>query len=582
MDRETMTNEENYCFDVAGYLQVPGTLTRQQVERLNREIDAVGATEGMLGWPGKAREPFRDLLVHPALVWYLNQLVGQGFILDRAPEVWCEETSDTAAPLVGGNEPRDPAIAYYFQNGRRFSEGVRVLWALEDVEEGDGGFVLVPCSHKGNVATPEEVATGADDMGLVFQPVLKAGDLLIVALATVQGMRPWKGQGRQRLLSYEFVGRGVIRSAGTGPKTAAEPRPEWHAELSEVQRASLYKPGYQATSSPPTIVTDGKTTRMESGVFHPSLLQVDPDSDIDYRDFYFWDLNGYLVLRGVMDEEWLAAANEAVDRFEDQIKVGEELARGSKSLAGTGRPLLNGLLELPQPYCEPFRQMVAHPAVEHRLNWMGGSGERMGGATGFVSVQGTSGHALHDANEPLNPGRGYVYHNGRSYCEAVTVTWQLRDVRAGDGGFACVPGSHKAYYKMPPGVRTYDRDMGLVKHVEMQAGDVLFFGDGGTTHGALAWKSEIARRGILIKYSSRNFNRSGGEMVHPENRWGELVEGMSDVQLAVMRGPDRDVFHSNVPRLDVANGEVFVSYERGSSLYSKEAPTGPLSKDKEG
>ena len=76
--------------------------------------------------------------------------------------------------------------------------------------------------------------------------------------------------------------------------------------------------------------------------------------------------------------------------------------------------------------------------------------------TGFVSVKGTSGHALHDANEPLNPGRSYVYHNGRSYCEAITVTWQLRDVRAGDGGFACVPGSHKAYYKMPPGVRTCD------------------------------------------------------------------------------------------------------------------------------
>ena len=54
--------------------------------------------------------------------------------------------------------------------------------------------------------------------------------------------------------------------------------------------------------------------------------------------------------------------------------------------------------------------------------------------------------------------------------------------------------------------------------------------------------------GILIKYSSRNFNRSGGEMVHPKTRWGELVEGMSDTQLAVMRGPDRDVFHSNVPR----------------------------------
>ena len=130
-----------------------------------------------------------------------------------------------------------------------------------------------------------------------------------------------------------------MRSAGTGPKTEVEPRPEWHAELSTEQRASLYKPGYQATSSP-MIATDGKTTRMESGVFHPSLLQVDPDSGIDYREFYFWDLNGYMVLRGVMDEEWLAAANEAVDRFEDQIEVGEELARGVPKLGGNWAPLV--------------------------------------------------------------------------------------------------------------------------------------------------------------------------------------------------------------------------------------------------
>ena len=160
------------------------------------------------------------------------------------------------------------------------------------------------------------------------------------------------------------------------------------------------------------------------------------------------------------------------------------------------------------------------------------------------------------------------------------MTWQLRDVKAGDGGFACVPGSHKAYYNMRNGIRTCDDDLGLVKHVEMQAGDVLFFGDGGTTHGALAWQSETARRGILIKYSSRNFNRAGGDMVHPENRWGEVVAGMSDAQLAVMRGPDRDVFQHNVPRLEVVDGEVEVSYERGSTLYSREAPSGPVTKEK--
>jgi hypothetical protein len=102
--------------------------------------------------------------------------------------------------------------------------------------------------------------------------------------------------------------------------------------------------------------------------------------------------------------------------------------------------------------------------------------------------------------------------------------------------------------------------------------------DGATSHGTFKWQGELSRRGVLVKYSSRNFNRSGGDTTHPENRWGELVDGMSDAQLAVMRGPDRDVFTSNVPRLDVQDGEIHVSYERGGGLYSKDAPTGPVVK----
>lgn len=103
--------------------------------------------------------------------------------------------------------------------------------------------------------------------------------------------------------------------------------------------------------------------------------------------------------------------------------------------------------------------------------------------------------------------------------------------------------------------------------------------DGGTSYGALAWKSEIARRGILVKYESRNFHRDGGELVHPEKRWDNLVEGMTDAQLAVMRGSDRDVHGSNVPRLEVEDGKVSVSYERRETLYSRETPGDPVAKD---
>ena len=177
----------------------------------------------------------------------------------------------------------------------------------------------------------------------------------------------------------------------------------------------------------------------------------------------------------------------------------------------------------------------------------------------------------------MYPPMGYQFQSGRSYAEAVTITWQLRDVLPDLGGFACVPGSHKAKYSSPPSVRSYDDHMGLVKQLVMKAGDVLFFADGALTHGTTAWKNPIPRRGVLIKYSSRSFHRSGGEMVHPWNRWSHhLIEGMTDAQLAVMRGTDRDARQHNVPRLEVEDGVVEVSYERGSALYSGDAPKGPV------
>ena len=56
------------------------------------------------------------------------------------------------------------------------------------------------------------------------------------------------------------------------------------------------------------------------------------------------------MVPNVLSAEDLALANEAIDRFADRIAVGEELARGSETLAGTGRPTLGGLLTLEQPY----------------------------------------------------------------------------------------------------------------------------------------------------------------------------------------------------------------------------------------
>lgn len=568
MDREAMSNEENYAFDVAGYLHVAGVLNREEVDALNQALDEVGENEGMLGWEDPHRKLFRDLLVHPQLVWYLNQIVGHGFRLDIAPRLLGHRDGEIGATLVGGDEPRNPSRAYFQQNGRRSCQGVKAIWALEDVAEGDGGLVVVQASHKSNVQTPGDLVTGSDEMGLVKQPRLSAGDLFLLAESTLQGVRPWNGDSK-RLLTYWYASRAVIQSNPPGPGAETESFPGWAKEALPEQKAVMHRPGFKGSNPTPVLNTDGEKTWVEesSDVIHPSIYIRDPNSGIDEKEFYFWDLNGYLVVDGVMDEEWLARANEAVDKFQDRVEVGRELSGGSVSQAGTGRPLLSGLLDLPAPYNALFRRMIAHPAVVDRLNWMGGSGYRTGGATVFCAAFGTSGHSLHDGNEPMSPSRGYYFKNGRSYCETVTITWQLRDVEPGLGGFACVPGSHKTQYSLPPGVRTCDEPMGLVVQPAMKAGDVLFFMDGGCTHGALAWKNPVPRRGVLIKYQSKNSNWGGG-VIDPQQRWGDMVEDMTEAQFAVMRGPERDGRHRTVPRLVVQDGQVSVSYNPEGDRYS--------------
>lgn len=498
MDRELMSNEENYCFDVAGYLIVRDVLTREEIEAYNRDLDQRGTT--------LLPESAAKLRDHPVLVWYLNQICGEEFQLDKEPRLVGDEVGDAVGPLVGGNEPRDWSRAYYYQNGVRFCQGVLAIWALADVNEGDGGFVLIPASHRNYVETPRDVLTGADDMGLIVQPSLKAGDLLLCAESTLHGIRPWKGEGPQRLLTYGYVGKNVRSPIDVEADCEKESSPEWLTELTPIQRAVMQGQDSHHASPPSVVQSDGETCWIDESpeVYHPSIYIRDPDSTIDEKEFYFWDLCGHIVVRNVMDAAWLEAANEAIDKFADRIVVGGAPHKGSKTLAGTGRPDLGGLFELPKPYCDPFREMIAHPAVVHRLNWMEGSGFRGGNATAICSVKGTAGHGLHSGGEPARPANNYLLQNGRTYCDSVNVAWQLRDVTEADGGFVCVPGSHKARYPMPPGVQSCDEPMGLVRHVSMKAGDVLIFMAGAQTHGAYPWRSDIQRRTVLINYLSRH------------------------------------------------------------------------------
>lgn len=135
---------------------------------------------------------------------------------------------------------------------------------------------------------------------------------------------------------------------------------------------------------------------------------------------------------------------------------------------------------------------------------MMGSGYEATKCEVLCSSPGGAGHNLHAGGTTQSETNHYTFRNGRCYCEYINVAWQLRDVTAADGGFCCIPGSHKVAYPMPQGVFSADDDMDMIRHVSMEAGDILIFLAGAQTHGALPWTGTVDRRSVLFQYRSRN------------------------------------------------------------------------------
>ena len=75
-----------------------------------------------------------------------------------------------------------------------------VMYALEDINPGDGGLICVPGSHKANINSYKPPV----DSHLVVNPAFKAGDMLIFTEALVHGTITWTGADRRRALLYKY------------------------------------------------------------------------------------------------------------------------------------------------------------------------------------------------------------------------------------------------------------------------------------------------------------------------------------------------------------------------------------------
>ena len=536
-----MDEEQSYKLDCQGWFALDGALDAETCAQLLSSGDEALAQETLLR--SSAVAPLLDDVFengwsgHPGAVSLMAG--GDGFRVDRPPSFM--ESADGGKPASlwrggsirpgGGRTEISLSREYWHSYGVRHCQGLLLVLALDDIEPDDGGFALVPCSHRNEVPTPAALYDGAPlAQHTVHCPPLKQGTVLLLVPSLLRRLPT-----RQLPLLCVDLASNSARPTPGGDASAQqleagwqnfnrpgdEERPAWASDgqLDALQSAVLERASMRHDDSLVIRTSpDGQQAWVEQAAEpEPPPPPLSAHEARDWMDKWLFDLRGWLVVPDLLDAAWLAEANAVLDAevaaVEQRLAAEASPATAAPSSAETGSrfsPAAPGapsisvgdLFSLKDGL---FRRLIALPPVLHRLNWMLGDGYRQSGEPRAIcNAPGSNGHGLHSGTLPSTPGNGWQWMaaEGIGLTHSLNVAFQLRDVAEADGGFVAISGSQRANYPTPEGLMQSD-PQGSIQHIAAPAGSAILFNGGATAHGAWGWTGREGRQAIIVNYLSR-------------------------------------------------------------------------------
>ena len=266
-----------------------------------------------------------------------------------------------------------------------------------------------------------------------------------------------------------------------------------------------------------------------------------PD-EMSAREKFLFDLNGYLVVPAVVETHEIDQLHRAIDAHSDThaystLGTGQE---NSASLTGSRRRMGMRIdpLRLPAESAQPFRRLIAHPKVRRLLDTLVGRGWRLDSAPEVImSDKGADGLFMHGAGSRwFSPAAYYVCKNDVIRCGLVNVEFVLTDEGASDGGFACIPGSHKSNFGCPVPIRKWESDQDLIRKVPMNRGDILLFSEA-LLHGSLPWTADHQRRVVIYRYVHKALAVAPPAAQYHEQVQPSWVEDLPEAERLALQGP---------------------------------------------
>lgn len=323
-----MSPIDAYSFDAGGYVIIRDALDPATVDRCRRHHEAAESDAAAAEVYAAAVDGQRALLApyFHGMLWEGSSFGPETAELDGPPALLRpqpEPESLLASSAAGGTAPPHPYVSH--PSGVAFAQGLRCFWALSD---GPAGLCVLPASHSAFVDTPDAVLHGGAADDLLLFPTLAAGDLLIAAASLIHGFRESQRGTKtapQLVLAASFISTTARGSAvgvgGVAPTDSVEVEiPPWAATLTDGERAAL---GWGDPSAP--LLTDGSTSAWVGPAGtpreHPPVHLPTPNDAVDEVEHWKWDVCGHLVLPGIMDDDWIADAEAALDAHPDLVLI---------------------------------------------------------------------------------------------------------------------------------------------------------------------------------------------------------------------------------------------------------------------
>ncbi len=198
---------------------------------------------------------------------------------------------------------------------------------------------------------------------------------------------------------------------------------------------------------------------------------------------FVFDLDGYIVIKDVLTDGEVEEMNAITDEKLETEKADEEV---------WGPSAWGGI----------FQDLIDHTAiVPYLTEWLGPK-VRLDHDYAIFMSQGEKRGRLHGGDHGRGGDHWYKYRDGIIRTGLTVVTYFSSPAGPGDGGFACIPGTHKTNFlnSIPDDVRQFDRDAHYVVQPVVEPGDAMIFTEA-LVHGTAPWTASHQRRTFLYKYS---------------------------------------------------------------------------------